>query len=210
MAVTFCSHFHRICHSLGLSQFDLSKKELVRIDKTLENIQDSSTIVKSIDDCTSPGHRKISSAIFDMTEYLAQSPPLSPAGSEPDSPRCSLSSCNELSRYSRQISDPESSSSETESDQSDVFTENEVTTYTYTRMFLPFLLLTKSGEIFQHFSFCSLLFICEGEFVLFRCPFSGFKLSVNKNYGSICWVELGSNSQFFVLFLYNISNLLAG
>lgn len=90
-----------------------------------------------------------------MTEYLAQSPPLSPAGSEPDSPRCSLSSCNELSRYSRQISDPESSSSETESDQSDVFTENEVTTYTYTRMFLPFLLLTKSGEIFQHFSFCS-------------------------------------------------------
>ena len=102
-----------------------------------------------------------------MTEYLAQSPPLSPAGSEPDSPRCSLSSCNELSRYSRQISDPESSSSETESDQSDVFTENEVTTYTYTRMFLPFLLLTKSGEIFQHFSFCSLLFICEGEFVLF-------------------------------------------
>lgn len=135
-----------------------------------------------------------------MTEYLAQSPPLSPAGSEPDSPRCSLSSCNELSRYSRQISDPESSSSETESDQSDVFTENEVTTYTYTRMFLPFLLLTKSGEIFQHFSFCSLLFICEGEFVLLRCPFSGFKLSVNKNYGSICWVELGSNSQFFVLF----------
>jgi len=95
-----------------------------RIDAVLKNIQDSSTILRSSDDCTSPGHRKISSAIFDMTEYLAQSPPPSPANSEPDSPRSSYSSLNELSKFSRQISDPDSS--ETESDQSDVFTENEV------------------------------------------------------------------------------------
>lgn len=95
-----------------------------RIDAVLKNIQDSSTILRNSEDCTSPGHRKLSSAIFDMTEYLAQSPPPSPANSEPDSPRSSLSSFNELSKYSRQISDPESS--ETESDQSDIFTENEV------------------------------------------------------------------------------------
>jgi len=95
-----------------------------RIDAVLKNIQDSSTILRNSEDCTSPGHRKLSSAIFDMTEYLAQSPPPSPANSEADSPRSSLSSFNELSKYSRQISDPESS--ETESDQSDIFTENEV------------------------------------------------------------------------------------
>lgn len=95
-----------------------------RIDAALKNIQDSSTILRSSDECTSPGHRKLSSAIFDMTEYLAQSPPPSPANSEPDSPRSSFSSFNNLSKYSRQISDPESS--ETESDQSDVFIENEV------------------------------------------------------------------------------------
>ena len=122
------SSFYRICHTLGLSPFDLSEKEMDRIDITLKNIQDSSTIVRSSDDCTSPGHRKISSTIFDMTEYLAQSPPPSPAVSEPDSPRSSLSSFKESSRFSRQISDPESSS-ETESDQSDVFTENEVTMF---------------------------------------------------------------------------------
>ena len=119
-----CLFLHRICDSLGLSPFDLSDKEIDRIDAVLKNIQDSSTILRSSDKCDSPGHRKISSAIFDMTEYLAQSPPPSPANSEPDSPRSSFSSFNELSKYSRQISDPESS--ETESDQSDVFTENEV------------------------------------------------------------------------------------
>lgn len=98
-----------------------------RIDAVLKNIQDSSTILRSTEECTSPGQRKISSAIFDMTEYainLAQSPPPSPANSEPDSPRSSLSSLSDVSRFSRQISDPESS--ETESDQSDVFTEKEV------------------------------------------------------------------------------------
>ena len=94
-----------------------------RIDTTLRNIQDSSTILKGTP--VSPG-RKISSTIYDMTEYLAQSPPPSPSISEPDSPRSSLSSSSDgLSGYSRQISDPESSS-ETESDHSDVFTENEV------------------------------------------------------------------------------------
>lgn len=98
-----------------------------RIDAVLKNIQDSSTILRSSDDCTSPGHRKISSAIFDMTQYLAQSPPPSPANSEPESPRSSYSSLNELSKFSRQISDPDSS--ETESDQSDVFTENEVCSF---------------------------------------------------------------------------------
>lgn len=97
-----------------------------RIDAVLKNIQDSSTILRSSEDCTSPGYRKIS-AIFDMTEYLAQSPPSSPANSEPDSPRSSVSSYNDVSGFSRQISDPESS--ETESDQSDVFTENEVCSF---------------------------------------------------------------------------------
>ena len=103
-----------------------------RIDAVLKNIQDSSTILRSSDDCTSPGHRKLSSAIFDMTEYLAQSPPPSPANSEPDSPRSSFSSFSELSKFSRQISDPESS--ETESDQSDVFTENEVRSFVLTEI----------------------------------------------------------------------------
>lgn len=127
MALCVCLSLHRICESLGLSPFDLSDKEMERIDAVLKNIQDSSTILRSSDDCTSPGHRKISSAIFDMTQYLAQSPPPSPANSEPESPRSSYSSLNELSKFSRQISDPDSS--ETESDQSDVFTENEVCSF---------------------------------------------------------------------------------
>lgn len=94
-----------------------------RIDAALKNIQDSSTVLRLSETCVSPG-RKISTTIFDMTEYLAQSPPPSPSISEPDSPRSSLSSSDGLSGYSRQISDPESS--ETESEHSDVFTENEV------------------------------------------------------------------------------------
>ena len=113
----------RICESLALSQFDLSDSEMDRIEGALRNIQDSSTVLRSSDECLSPG-RKVSSAIYDMTEYLAQSPPASPIVSEPDSPRSSLSSSNGLCRYSRQTSD--SDYSESESDMSDVFTENEV------------------------------------------------------------------------------------
>ena len=118
--------FCRICESLGLSPFDLSPKEIDRLDQALRNIQESTTVLKNSELCTSPG-RKISSTIYDMTEYLAQSPPPSPSISEPDSPRSSLSSSSGLlSGYSRQLSDSQSDSSETESDQSDVFTENEV------------------------------------------------------------------------------------
>lgn len=113
----------RICESLGLSPFDLSEKEMERIETALKNIQDSTTKLRSGEMCISPG-RKLSSTIFDMTEYLAQSPPPSPSISEPDSPGSSLSSSEPLSGFSRQISDPESS--ETESENSDVFTENEV------------------------------------------------------------------------------------
>ena len=94
-----------------------------RIDTALKNIQDSSTILRSAEMCVSPG-RKISSTIYDMTEYLAQSPPPSPSLSEPDSPSSPLPRSDGLSRFSRQISDPDSS--ETESEHSDVFTENEV------------------------------------------------------------------------------------
>ena len=126
------SSLYRICESLGLSQFDLSEKEMDRIDETLKNIQDSSTILRG-DECMSPG-RKLSSAIFDMTEYLAQSPPPSPANSEPDSPRSSISSSNDVPRFSRQMSD--SDSSETESDQSDVFTENEVCSFVINKIYI--------------------------------------------------------------------------
>lgn len=109
-----------------MSPFDLSPKEIDRIDQALRNIQESTTVLKNSELCTSPG-RKISSTIYDMTEYLAQSPPPSPSISEPDSPRSSLSSSSGvLLGYSRQLSDSQSDSSETESDQSDVFTENEV------------------------------------------------------------------------------------
>ena len=94
-----------------------------RLDTALKNIQDSTTVLRSSEMCVSPG-RKLSSSIYDMTEYLAQSPPPSPSVSEPDSPGSSVTSSDGLLRYSRQISDPETS--ETESDNSDVFTENEV------------------------------------------------------------------------------------
>ncbi|XP_068760839.1 eukaryotic elongation factor 2 kinase-like isoform X1 [Montipora capricornis] len=123
MALFFSSHkCNKICKSLGLSPFDLSVKEMDRLDTALKNIQDSTTLLRSSEMCVSPG-RKLSSSIYDMTEYLAQSPPPSPSVSEPDSPGSSVTSSDGLLRYSRQISDPETS--ETESDNSDVFTENE-------------------------------------------------------------------------------------
>lgn len=115
--------FFRICKILGLSPFDLSVKEMDRIDTALKNIEDSTTVLRSSEMCVSPG-RKISSTIFDMTEYLAQSPPPSPSISEPDSQGSSVTSSDGLLAYSRQISDPDSS--ESESDHSDVFTESEV------------------------------------------------------------------------------------
>lgn len=123
MALFFSSHkCNKICESLGLSPFDLSVKEMDRLDTALKNIQDSTTVLRSSEMCVSPG-RKLSSSIYDVTEYLAQSPPPSPSVSEPDSPGSSVTSSDGLLRYSRQISDPETS--ETESDNSDVFTENE-------------------------------------------------------------------------------------
>lgn len=94
-----------------------------RIDTALKNIEDSTTVLRSSEMCVSPG-RKLSSTIFDMTEYLAQSPPPSPSISEPDSQGSSVASSDGLLAYSRQISDPDSS--ESESDHSDVFTESEV------------------------------------------------------------------------------------
>lgn len=104
-----------------------------RIDTALKNIQDSSTIPRSAEMCVSPG-RKISSTIYDMTEYLAQSPPPSPSLSEPDSPISPLPPSDRMSGFSRQISDPDSSG--TESEHSDVFTENEVSgEYTLSRYY---------------------------------------------------------------------------
>jgi len=125
MALFFSSHkCNKICKILGLSPFDLSVKEMDRIHTALKNIEDSTTVLRSSEMCVSPG-RKLSSTIFDMTEYLAQSPPPSPSISEPDSQGSSVASSEGLLAYSRQISDPDSS--ESESDHSDVFTESEDT-----------------------------------------------------------------------------------
>ena len=174
----------RICKALGLSEFDLSNKEIDRIENSLQNTSDSTTVVRSSSfeeniispsslrkmsaifdispllqlntasiSITEPGnlepdsHRKMS-AIFDITEYaLAKSPPESPIhgtielasavvnsesgdneqDSDPPSPSSEESSPrSSCSSYSKQrfSENGESSASETESDYSDVFTEN--------------------------------------------------------------------------------------
>lgn len=118
---------------MGLTEFEVSDKEEYRIQKSLQSIQDSETVVKSsFEEQFSP--RKMS-AIFDLQSHcmaksppqspcsdkILESPPLSPRDVEiPESPTSPIVSIS--SWMDGKLSD--SDTSETESDNSDVFIEN--------------------------------------------------------------------------------------
>lgn len=129
-----------ICQTLGLTEFDVSDQEAYRIDKALQTIDFSETVVRSsFEDQFSP--RKMS-AIFDLPEILAKSPPISPntftvSDSPPPSPGidkvpASLGSPRSVSLTSADgRHDSDTDSSETEISDSDVFSEHsEVSVHT--------------------------------------------------------------------------------
>ncbi|KXJ21681.1 Eukaryotic elongation factor 2 kinase [Exaiptasia diaphana] len=133
MALFFSTHkCNSICKTLGLTEFDVSDNEAYRIDKALQTIHFSETVVKSsFEEQFSP--RKMS-AIFDLHSHalakspppisaedftVQESPPHSPGG-EPISP----GSPRSISLTSNGMKESDSESSETEISDSDVFSEH--------------------------------------------------------------------------------------
>ena len=86
-----------ICETLGLTEFDLSPKEHERIESAFQNLRDSSTVLRTTEDSASPSRKKDS---YDMTDYVIQSPPPSPTGLEPESPRFrKISAISDITEY---------------------------------------------------------------------------------------------------------------
>ncbi|XP_031558636.1 eukaryotic elongation factor 2 kinase-like [Actinia tenebrosa] len=159
MALFFSTHMcNSICKTLGLTEFEVSDKEEYRIKKSLQSIQDSKTVVKSsFEEQFSP--RKMS-AIFDLQSHcMANSPPQSPGSDQilespptspreveipesPTSPFVSISSWTE-----GKLSD--SDTSETESDNSDVFTENSEDEEEARRLFAASMVHKSSSVCFE-------------------------------------------------------------
>ena len=114
---------------MNLSEFELSPEEHERIEASVQNLRDSSTVLRGdVDEFVLPQGKKTS---FDMTDYVAHSPP--PTLTEPQSPHGRKISCiGDMSEYlaksppgsrSSSFSRSRSESSGGESDVSDVMPE---------------------------------------------------------------------------------------